>query len=128
MHTEARSLWPQRVRGGGGHHGSPTGWGAVRPLVLREGPAGRRRGGRHLQDGRGACRASEAVAAGAGLIQADPGRPAVQGHDRLLCAHLQGARYRAQETKAFRNTSVSTATEKPSWAASRAAGVQSGIT
>lgn len=58
---------------------APQGWGAARPHVLHKGPAGQQCGSCHLQDGRGAHQASEAVAAGAAFIQADPGGPAVQG-------------------------------------------------
>lgn len=58
---------------------APQGWGAVQPHVLHKGPAGRRCGSHHLQDSCGAHQASEAVAAGAGFLQAGPGGPAVQG-------------------------------------------------
>ncbi|VTJ60464.1 Hypothetical predicted protein [Marmota monax] len=56
---------------------------AVRRRVFREGPAGRRRGGRCVQDSRGAHRAGEAAAAGAGVVQADQPRVAVPGHGGL---------------------------------------------
>lgn len=65
---------------------------ALWPLILREGPAGRRGRSGCVQDRGGPHRAGEAAAAGAGVIEADQCRGAVQRHGGLPGADSARAR------------------------------------